>query len=106
MLFRRWLLLLVLAALVPGTSDLIGEAVSLATDAACCADADCEHALGHGCGQECAHCGWCAHSNAVPGASWGLLARAPVAGVARVGQVSGRYRPGYRAPPFRPPLAA
>ena len=48
-MLRRWLLLLALRTLVPGTSDLLGEVVSFATDVACCADADCEHGLGHGC---------------------------------------------------------
>jgi hypothetical protein len=103
--WRRALLLLLLALVTPFGERLLDEAAAMVTADDCCPD-EARECDGKSCSGACGHCPCCpAVQGVTPSPQWALtlersvqvstLALAPVFGGA----------PGYRAPPFRPPVA-
>jgi hypothetical protein len=105
-LLRRRVLgvvLLVLAA--PGTSSVIDEIVSYASDIECCEDDGCDDGTEPCCPCTGLHCPCCAHVNVAASLAQLLSAAMPAVQLAFGEWEVGRLAPGYRAPPFRPPLS-
>ena len=103
--FLRWIALVMLAlAVVPAAQGALEQLVCEAAGVECC-EGGCDDDAPESCPQSCLHCACCAHASALPaGVVWTLEAEAPLRRLP-FGRVRGAEVPGYRAPPFRPPLA-
>jgi hypothetical protein len=112
--FARWasrfcsraLVPLLVILVTPGVTELGQELVCAVMGIDTCEADDCDEGSGECCPRACVHCVCCAHVSVAPLAALRLPAVAEPREKPFSGQPLGAYAPGYRAPPFRPPLAA
>ncbi len=97
------LLLLVIAT--PGVADLLDELTAHVAAVECCDDGGCDEQRGGCCPRTCTHCGCCAHPRALLGTFATVSLSAPESVELGVPRTRRHLPSGYRAPPFRPPVA-
>lgn len=102
--WARGLAVCVLMFATPGVGEVVQEVVSVAVGAECC-DGPCDEGAGQSCPNTCAHCVCCVHPRVIPAAPL-LMPGGPGPHELTFAWYSDdAYASGYRAPPFRPPVA-
>lgn len=103
---RSVALMLLVFVVAPATSVVLEEIACALAGVECCDGDCCEGGERDGCPKSCLHCACCPHATALPGSDeLRLLEPALPRRRSPLGAVLAADAAGYRAPPFRPPLA-
>jgi hypothetical protein len=102
----RWVgLILFMLVVAPATGELLEEVSRAVAGVECCDGDCCDGGERDGCPKSCLHCACCPHATALLGSDELKLEASLARRRSLLGAVLAADAAGYRAPPFRPPLA-